>query len=515
MPFSKCHSRSLSSGHFERSISKRSFILSSIKNKIVDREAEMLKIEEDFNKTLKEVIDPQENSPDFTSLSNKYQKQLSKVSNCLEKHSYKNPKLLFFVEFYKVPKHLILLIDEFIDCHKATVIEYYGRRQLDIYEAHQGHTLSYCLKMNKMFYETIIIIYYASESNIFNVIFNENDGVSKLLNYIDNQEFITDSFIISEQSSKDNDETIKILKLTMLILLNLTKSIDIYEYRYIVAQLNDLMWEKIGTNLVDKIQAYFRQLFVISFMVLLNTLNNDEKKELKNKNYFTVELLKYLKKAAEDIKAKRASAKTILVHGTYKEVSLILLDGFSIDVVQLLEIAFSCESFEFDRVCLYEDLKLIALHGNNIEAEYAVRGLFQFSFEQRMLKHMATDEKFLNHLKLNSQYEFTNKRLLRYSDSFLWHLKGHKKSYTNAITRQATQTFSFEIIDPYCFVLNNYRNLKDREIFMSFEENDKAMCHKIRDELKRFGIIVWLDDNMTFEKVAEKIKESEVIIPCE
>ena len=514
--YDKSRTRHNSSITLGRTSSKRLIIISSLKNRIAkNKEVEMLKIEEDFNRILKEIIDPDENSPDFTSLSNRYQKQLSKLSYCLEKYSFQNPKLLFFVEFYKVPKHLVLLMDEFVDCHKMAVVEYYGRRQMDIYEAHQGHNLSYCLKMSKMFYETMIIVYYASESNIFNAVFNENDGVSKLLNYIDNREFITDSLIISDLSSKGNFDTIKLIKLTMLTLLNLTKSIDIYGYQDIIVQFNNLMWEKNTLNLARNIQKNVRQLFVISFMVLLNTLNNDERKALKNNEYFTMELLKYIKKAAETIKDKNRDLKTTLVNGAYKEVSLIFLDGFFIDVIQLLDIVFCCESFKFDRARMYEHLKIIALNGNSIEAEYAVRILFQFSFNENMLSHMAVDDKFLNSLKQKSRYEFQNKRLLRYSDGLLWHLKSHEKVYNNELQRQATQTFSFEVIDPYCFVLNNYRNLKDREVFISFVEHDKVICQRIRDELQLFGIKVWLDNEVTFEKIAEKIRDSEVIIPCE
>ncbi len=143
------------------------------------KEKRIKEMEDDFNQNLKYIIDIKDS--DTTVIDRKYIKKMQSIVENLKRYSYKNPKLITFMEYSKVSEQFILLMFEYLSCHQMSVVEYYGRKQTELFSAHLDHQLVYCLKGHQIFYNALICVLYASESDLFNRNFNLNEGVSLYL----------------------------------------------------------------------------------------------------------------------------------------------------------------------------------------------------------------------------------------------------------------------------------------------------------------------------------------------
>ncbi len=148
------------------------------------KERRIKEMEEIFNENLKYILNIKDS--ETTVLDSKYLKKMQYIVDNLERYGYTNPNLITFMEYPKIPEQFILLIAEYLSCHQMSVVEYYGRKQIELFTAHLDHPLVYCLKGHDIFYNSLICVLYASESDLFNRIFNQKEGVSLYLKVADN-----------------------------------------------------------------------------------------------------------------------------------------------------------------------------------------------------------------------------------------------------------------------------------------------------------------------------------------
>ena len=193
------------------------------------------------------------------------------------------------------------------------MIEYHGRKQMELFVAHKDHTLAYCLKGDFLFLQVIRLLYFCSESDLFNRKFNEQEGVSFLVKYIANREFWLDALLVTEIVEKKTMDVIQLLKTVMLIFLKLSRSIDIGQRRDELVQFNKICQAEKQKELVT-----------LSSVVLLQISSRRQKVSLLNTNSFMVEEVEdFIKTAANVIRLKEADKKLVLCDGVYGPVSLI------------------------------------------------------------------------------------------------------------------------------------------------------------------------------------------------
>jgi hypothetical protein len=147
-----------------------------------------------------------------------------------------------------------------------------------------------------------------------------------------------------------------------------------------------------------------------------------------------------------------------------------------LNLMQLLDTLFhlACDPNNEELFRGYEfpiSIKKIVLYGNNYEAEYAVRILFQMTFSKDF---QINDPVILNILKKIIIYSYPNKNLIRYCEGILW------------MCEKDDQIEKFKQIQ---FT----RSIKSR-IIISFDSESYDLCMMIEKELKKSGFLVWFKD---------------------
>ncbi len=325
--------------------------------------------------------------------------------------------------------------------------------------------------------------------------------------YIQNEEFISDCLLVSEVGSKKEFNILHLLQVILQTLLNFTRSIEMSEYKTHLLKFTDLVNQR-------KLQ----NLFLLSFMTLVRIVNEREKIMIPDFQQFIKLLTKFLSEASVAIKSKTRLTKMVLKDGVYVHVTVVELNDLSLDIIELLEIAFNLESFEYDRLVFFDHLRLIFLNGTDTELEYAVKLMLQYSFKYDLREFMAADEMFKASLKRIIMYDYPNKRLLKYCDGLLWRLASHVENKTNSKLSFASSGFT-EPVDPFCYNFKSFNKLIGKKVFISHEIYDNFMCRKIQTELKSFGLEALLNNEKSleeyrFEKVSGEIKNSDVVLIC-
>lgn len=477
------------------------------------KQRHMEEMEQSFNENLKYIISLE--STDTTVADGKYARKLTALCQDMSKYSHTNTKLLTFVEYYKIPEVFILLLAEFYDCHRMVMIEYYGRKQVELFVAHKDHPLAYCIKGNSIFLSVIRLIYFCSESDLFNRKFNEMHGVSFLLKYIGDKEYWLDCLLVNEVANKRSIDVIGLLKMVLLICLNLTRSIDMRRNQTELVEFNKVFQAEKHAEITT-----------LSFMILFKILSRKERRSLFNKNDFITQFSEgYIKTAAAAIKSKLTAKKLVLCDGTYCPVSLIDLKSFTVDAIELMEIVYNFEDIEYDRMSVYQSMRTIIKCGKDIELEYATKLLLQFSFISKLQQIMARDDTLTSVLNKILLYKYPNKRLLKYCDALLWrldhsNLNSKKRLLSDNMSQISGSTsMSMRTIDPFQYNFMTHGDMTGKKIFMSHENYDSVVCKNIRNELEVYGMSVWLnseemDSDYSFEKTASAIRRSDLTIIC-
>ena len=480
-----------------------SFSNSSKSHKRELKQKKLLEIEDTFLSELKFIMEKKEMNYYITEnlvIDKKFTKYLSNLSQTLEIYAVEHKHLLTFLEYYRVVKHLILLLNEFVECNQASIIEFYGRKQIDIFKAHQDHALIYCVKINKMFYLLVNICFHATDSDLFLKRFSQNGGTAFLMNYLFKSEFVSDCMLVIELATQEKKNIINLFQNMLLTVLKLTN-------------VEDMSMYKTGLLTFCEIVRSEENFLFLTYMILGKIFDESEKKILPDQNIFIQKLNFFLKISADSVRAHGNIKKEIELNGECSVVSLINLKSFSINIIELLDAVYNFELFNLNRIDLFECLVKIIMNGNDVEAEFSLKLLFQFSFHEYFCSEMAKNEILKLLIKRIIAYQYPNQRLLQYSEGLAWRIENHK---TKPETNKSSDLN--QVVDPFC-IMPGFNKLKTNvKCFISFEYFDTIMCNKIRDKLKELGIQVWLNDNskkqFKFDKKILAIEKSDIIILC-
>lgn len=151
-----------------------------------------------------------------------------------------------------------------------------------------------------------------------------------------------------------------------------------------------------------------------------------------------------------------------------------------------------------------------------IEKEYAIRLLYQLSFDKRIADLIREDSKLVD--SINNLNESTSKandfqvytKLLEYCKGIIWNIETKNNvNRTQTPVSTATAEKSKDNEDP---------GEKQHQIMISYNSANRDMCLNIKKELEALGFKIWIDvENIhgsSLEAMALAIENSDCILIC-
>ena len=152
--------------------------------------------------------------------------------------------------------------------------------------------------------------------------------------------------------------------------------------------------------------------------------------------------------------------------------------------------------------------------GNLIEKEYAIRLLYQLSFDKNVASLIRDDKKLVDSIrelliKYDKANDPRNTKLHEYCSGVLWKIDSKE-------TSRRTSLISPFNIDQ--LVNSEQEQAKPYQFMISYNSANRETCLKIKGELEKLGFKIWIDvENIhgsSLEAMALAIEESDCILIC-
>ena len=444
-------------------------------------------------------------------LEKHYSRKLLKLAEALKKYSKTNRQLITFLEYSKVVENLVDILAKTMECNKTTVVEHHGRKQNENFKAHEDHSLAYCVRVSQIFTSTIDIVYYATDSRLFRRKFHEYNGTNLLLTYIMNGEFVADSVLAADINITSNYHILDTLRHLICSIQNVSKT-NILDSRFVTEVLYTFS---------ENVKCLEDQL-IIGYMILSKVIMESQMDHLSHLKYIVEKLVYFIKIAANSIEktdyVRRVSLE--LEKDLQSSACLITYGNLKVDIVEVLDTIYElnvCGFVKSKETTIFEDLKKIILTGNDTEAEYSVKLLFKFTFDPYICKILALDEQLKSIIKKIILYQYPNKNLIRFCEGFLWCTENvNKRLFRSSLKSNrigSTRNDSF-----YSRHRKSSEFKRRIKILISYETSNLEFCIKFKNELKNFGIKVWLYDehiqDYSLDKTMLAIQNSDCILIC-
>lgn len=151
-----------------------------------------------------------------------------------------------------------------------------------------------------------------------------------------------------------------------------------------------------------------------------------------------------------------------------------------------------------------------------IEKEYAIRLLYQLSFDKRIADLIREDSKLvdsinnLNESTSNANDVHVYTKLLEYCKGIIWNIETKNNvNRTQTPVSPAVAEKSKDTEDP---------GEKQHQIMISYNSANRDMCMSIKKELEALGFKIWIDvENIhgsSLEAMALAIENSDCILIC-
>jgi hypothetical protein len=168
-------------------------------------------------------------------------------------------------------------------------------------------------------------------------------------------------------------------------------------------------------------------------------------------------------------------------------------------------------------------LKKLTYNGNEVEKEFAVKLLYQLSFDDTIAKDLAEDDKilmYLNDLMLNENVK--RKRLKRGCEGILFNVRNHLKP-DSVLSSKSVKSPADEKIKNEREVEKTSGEDKakkesdaKKQIMISYNKESREICTKIKEELEKLNYNVWIDfediRGSSLESMALAIEESDAVL---
>lgn len=147
----------------------------------------------------------------------------------------------------------------------------------------------------------------------------------------------------------------------------------------------------------------------------------------------------------------------------------------------------------YTKYSMCEHLRSIIYNGNETEVSYAIKLLWQLSFDQRVLKHVCEDMKLVGFIKELIERNF-NKLVTDNSKGLLFRLDSNKVP------------------------TNTTNETGEKHIMISYNSANRDTCLKIKEQLEKMNFKVWIDvssiHGSSLDSMAKAIENSFCVLIC-
>lgn len=150
---------------------------------------------------------------------------------------------------------------------------------------------------------------------------------------------------------------------------------------------------------------------------------------------------------------------------------------------------------------IYNDLKMdkclrnVILSGNEVEAYYGIKLLWQLCFDKRVCNQVTSDTELVNFIRSKLLVKNQPTQLITVSEGLLWLVSGHEQF-------NSTRT--------------NNNQEQNKHIMISYSKVHRDVCLSIKKELEKMGHKVWIDvqniSGSSLGSMAEAIEDSFCVI---
>jgi hypothetical protein len=416
--------------------------------------------------------------------------KISKLNNTLKLERDKITGHLFsMLDYAKVVEHFISLLQMTQDCNRVTIIEYHGRRQDKNLKLHEDHHLIICMRASKVYNNLIKLIVSLSDvSALFRKQFDQKGGTNLIIDYFANASFLSDCHLVTQITNK-NSIVNNLIENKLLIIRNLSRTINFEETKK----------EKCAKLLKSLVENYKlkNEYAMIAYNQLAKLVNDFEINNLPEINLIVEKLMELTKTTVTSLENHE---KTLRVEYDFdewddkkSEVAKVPKCDFNYNLIDLLMTIYYMnknDKFRYESFTKYrlsDDLKKIILSGNDVEAEYAILLLLEYSFDDRLGPILALDEILIAVIKKILIYKYPNVKLNKYCESFIWIID-------NKYGMLATNS----LVPLNIRFKNSFTQPKQiKKIFLNCDIKSRKIAIRIENVLKGSGYKVWyMDEKM-------------------
>lgn len=512
-------------------------------------ESKRIELEDHFKSSLDYVVLKSASFDD--AINNKrFIRELHRLSEIINIEGKYNPQIRTIISYNKVVEAFINLMDSSLECSKKFLVEHRATKADQNSKFHRDHSQDFCKEANHVFYSVVYLIASATHTSVlFRKKFNEMGGAQLLLYYISSEDFLSKCIMAVESDPDENYHILFLMRNVINTIRNLSNSIEFDNF-------------KVRLILIAFVKAFkFQEShLLLAHLLLIKISTESEFEATPNKNVFCQRFVQLTGMCVEAIERTDALERVEieLDYGRVTTVCQIASDNCDFNLIELLD--------TLNHLCVNDKIKYeffvdnnlndlirrIILHGNDSEIEYAVKLLIQLSFDKSVKQILNDDLNLVTMVRKIFSYQYPNKRLVKYSEAFVWmldndfssnvvgSLKAHqfRKSYnresrerstssskSHGSTRLSSQlaeappaTSSEKAVEKADISEKTSTTIHKNQVFMSFESLSRQLCLRVKNDLKMFDFNVWMNDekfnNFDFMTTLEAIKRSECVILC-
>ena len=347
--------------------------------------------------------------------------------------------------------------------------------------------------------------FYSFESN--QEIQNQ-DGVRILLKLIGDNELLDTYSLIFNENMVNSDLFANILSNTIGALENLAMNSTSFTSKWKESNAVEIIF-----NFSEKFKE-INDWKLNAYLAVASVASDEEIDKLPSLHTVIEEIIHVISLGAKGIKSgldkstkidgeARVKRKKIPIKDSTepKEVCMIYLfkDPTGWSISELFEglyhmaINDSVKNDIYTKYSMCEHLRSIIYNGNETEVSYAIKLLWQLSFDQRVLKHVCEDIKLVGFIKELIERNF-NKLVTDNSKGLLFQLDSNKVA------------------------TNTTNDTGEKHIMISYNSANRDTCLKIKEQLEKMNFKVWIDvssiHGSSLDSMAKAVENSFCVLIC-
>lgn len=356
----------------------------------------------------------------------------------------------------------------------------------------------------------------------FRKTFHNKNGSKILLDYLSNENIISYFILFKNKKFLHLNENFSLMKSVIGTLHNISKS----------ENFTGLNATNILLGLAHQMKSENAYLMPI-YMTLANILTDKEIDELSDTTEIVntiVHIISICSNLISDEKTQTPRLKIDLENGCVEDICTVNDDnGIQWDLTELISGLFRISVNDKIKYHIYANCKIneyldrIIFHGNLIEKEYAIKLLYQLSFDDNVSNLIGKDKNLISTLKtLIETYEMNseNQTLTEQCKGLLWTVE-NKLSNSDETLKNTIKARKLSIGGTLKMLDLSSKEVKENpkyQLMISYNNKTRDVCLKIKESLEKIGYKIWIDvesiHGSSLEAMALAIENSDCILIC-